>query len=74
MKRETSVMHLLLCAVLLVLIHIAVNCSPVALSDGYNLLYFESLTRSDLIPLWVMAVLLTGYCLMEVILSDKEKK
>ena len=73
-SNETSIMHLLLCTILLVLIHIAVNCSPVALSDGYNLQYFESLTRSDLIPLWVMAVLLTGYCLMEAIFSGKEKK
>lgn len=74
MNRETSMTHLLLCTILLVLIHIAVNCSPVALSDGYNLHYFETLTRSDLIPLWVMIVILTGNCLFEVIFSGKEKK
>lgn len=74
MNHERSIAHLLLCTILLALIHIAVNCSPVALSDGYSLLYFESLTRSDLIPLWVIAALLTGYCFMEVIFSGKEKK
>lgn len=74
MNHEKSITHLLLCALLLVFIHIAANCSPVALSDGYNLLYFESLTRSDLIPLWVMIMLLTGYCFLEVIFSGKEKK
>lgn len=72
MKNNPASIELILCLGVMALIHIAVNVSPAALCDISSLLYFTSLTASDLIPLWVIVFGLTVYFFVKFIYYERK--